>query len=196
LNVDVVFLNVDLCMDIKHILMFNLGEVMSVGVPWTSIALTSLLASQQFFVTGHQATIAGIQWTAAFHGFREDHTTVWLPALLVSLNTFASHILCTLSLPLLIYWPFTRGRWMANHHEKTVDEDKGEFLLNVKGGEEAHRRVYLLIVRFMLLSAIKVTAVSHLFLLFITYVNQRFERLALKVLYSGHPVITYCPTVA
>ena len=133
-----------------------LGEAMPIGIPWTSISLVSLLASQQFFVTGHQATIAGIQWTAAFHGFREDHTTVWLPAVLVSLNTFASHILHALSLPLLIYWPFTRGRWMANQHENTVEQDKGEFLLNVKGGEEVKSHVYVLVVRLLLLSAIKV----------------------------------------
>ena len=135
-----------------------LGDGTSVGVPWISIALVSLLASQQFFATGHQATIAGIQWTAAFHGFREDHTTIWLPALLVSVNTFASHILCTLSLPLLVYWPFTRGRWTANQKERTVTQDKGEFVLNVQGGEEVRSHVYLLIVRFMLLSAIKVVA--------------------------------------
>jgi len=126
----------------------------SVGVAWTSIALVSLLSSQQFFATGHQATIAGIPWTAAFHGFRTDHTSVWLPALLVSLNTFASHILCTLALPLLIYWPFTRARWVANLHEKT--HDKGELQLNVNGGEELKCEVYWLIIRFMLLSAFKV----------------------------------------
>ena len=133
-----------------------IGGGACVGVPWTSIALVSLLASQQFFGTGHQATIAGIQWTAAFHGFREDHTTFWLPAFLVSLNTFTSHILYTLSLPLLIYWPFTRGHWMANQHEKAIKQDKGEYLLNVKDGEELKSRAYLLIVRFILLSAIKV----------------------------------------
>jgi len=150
-----------------------LGEDTSVGVPWTSVALISLLASQQFFVTGHQATIAGIQWTAAFHGFREDHTTVWLPALLVSLNTFASHILHTLSLPLLIYWPFTRGRWMANQREKSIKQDKGEFLLNVDGGEEVKHQVYLLVIRFLLLSAIKVMTAyeSHFFLMLIMYAN-------------------------
>jgi len=146
-----------------------LVENTSVGVPWISIALISLMASQQFFGTGHQATIAGIQWTAAFHGFREDHLTVWLPALLVSLNTFASHILSTLALPLLVYWPFTRGRWMmANPREKSVGQDKGEFVLNVKGGEEVKSRVYLLVIRFMLLSAIRVwpqLLTSYLFIL-------------------------------
>ena len=146
-----------------------LGESTSIGVPWTSVALVSLLASQQFFATGHQATIAGIQWTAAFHGFPEDHTTVWLPALLVSLNTFASHILSTLSLPLLVYWPFTRGCWMANQHEKTTKQDQGEFLLNVKGGEEVKSQVYLLLIRFMLLSAVKVMAACVIFVFDVNY---------------------------
>lgn len=121
-------------------------------MPWTSTAVVSLLASQQFFATGHQATIAGIQWSAAFHGFHDDHSTIWLPALLISLNTFASHILCMLSLPLLVYWPFTRGRWVAQ-----VKQDKGEFLLNSEGGAELKRRLYLLIVEFILLSAMKVS---------------------------------------
>jgi len=135
-----------------------LGQRTSVDVPWTSVALVSVLASQQFFATGHQATIAGIQWTAAFHGFRKDHTTVWLPALLVSLNTFSSHILCTLSLPLLVYWPLTRGRWVAGQRQKTVKppEDSGEFELNAGGGQEVKRQVFLLVVKFILLSSIKV----------------------------------------
>jgi len=47
---------------------------------------------------------------------------------------------------------------MANQPEKTVKPDKGEFMLNVKGGEELRSEVYLLIIRFMLLSAIKVMA--------------------------------------
>jgi len=137
-----------------------LGEGRSVGIPWAILALVSLLVSRQFFSTGHQATIAGIQWMAAFHGFREDHTTVWLPAFLVSLNTFASHILYTLSLPLLIYWPFTRGRWMANHQVKqAVKQDQGEFLMNVTSCDAVKSQMYLLIIRFLLLSAIKVITV-------------------------------------
>jgi phosphatidylinositol glycan class O len=121
-------------------------------VPWSSIVLVCFIASERFFSTGHQATIAGIRWEAAFHGFHGDHSTVWIPALLVSLNTFTGHILCTLALPLLVYWPFTRG------HSKTSAqvENKGEFVLNEDGGQQLKRSVYLLFAKFIFLSAVKV----------------------------------------
>ena len=54
---------------------------------------------------------------------------------------------------------------MANQHAKTIREDKGEFQLNVSGGEEVKHKLYLLIVRFILLSAIKVTAAGSSFTL-------------------------------
>jgi len=52
---------------------------------------------------------------------------------------------------------------VANQRDKTIGEDKGEFCLNVKGGEEVKSQLYLLIVRFILLSAIKVIAAGSLF---------------------------------
>lgn len=63
------------------------------NVPWTPVVLWSLAATQFFHATGHLPTFPSIQWGAAFVGFPEGHTGTILPASLVTLNTFASHIL-------------------------------------------------------------------------------------------------------
>lgn len=69
------------------------------NVPWTPIVLWSLAATQFFHATGHLPTFPSIQWGAAFVGFPEGHTGTVLPASLVTLNTFASHILFAGSYP-------------------------------------------------------------------------------------------------
>lgn len=69
--------------------------------PIGPIAL-ALLASFHFFKTGHQATLASIQWESAFvplHTIRYPYSP-----LLIALNTFASHILCALAVPLTVLW--------------------------------------------------------------------------------------------
>jgi len=63
------------------------------NVPWTPVVLWSLAATQFFHATGHLPTFPSIQWSAAFVGFPNGHTGTTLPASLVTLNTFASHIL-------------------------------------------------------------------------------------------------------
>uniref|UniRef100_UPI0037E7D369 GPI ethanolamine phosphate transferase 3 n=1 Tax=Semicossyphus pulcher TaxID=241346 RepID=UPI0037E7D369 len=74
-------------------------------VPWTPVVLWSLAATQFFHATGHLSTFPSIQWGAAFVGFPDGHTGTLLPASLVTLNTFASHILFAVSCPLLLFWP-------------------------------------------------------------------------------------------
>jgi phosphatidylinositol glycan class O len=62
----------------------------------------ALLGSFHFFKTGHQATLASIQWESAFiplHTIRYP----WSP-ILVALNTFGSHILAVSSIPLIVLW--------------------------------------------------------------------------------------------
>ena len=135
-----------------------------VNVSFASAVLFVLLASNSFFSTGHQATIAGIRWDAAFHGFSGNHSTVWIPAFLVVLNTFGTQILSTLSLPLLIYWPFTRGRRSAVKvvsEEKTAadSDDKGEFVLNEDDGDELKCGLYMLLLKYTLLTAFQVTVI-------------------------------------
>ncbi|XP_051269336.1 GPI ethanolamine phosphate transferase 3 [Dicentrarchus labrax] len=74
-------------------------------VPWTPVVLWSLAATQFFHATGHLPTFPSIQWGAAFVGFPDGHTGTLLPASLVTLNTFASHILFAVGCPLLLFWP-------------------------------------------------------------------------------------------
>ncbi|CAL8317983.1 unnamed protein product [Lota lota] len=75
------------------------------SVPWTPVVLWSLASSQFFHATGHLPTFPSIQWAAAFVGFPGGHTGTLLPASLVVLNTFSSHILFAVACPLLLFWP-------------------------------------------------------------------------------------------
>uniref|UniRef100_A0A3Q2TCL3 GPI ethanolamine phosphate transferase 3, catalytic subunit n=1 Tax=Fundulus heteroclitus TaxID=8078 RepID=A0A3Q2TCL3_FUNHE len=63
------------------------------SVPWTPVVAWALAATQFFHATGHLPTFPSIQWGAAFVGFPDGHAGTILPASLVTLNTFASHIL-------------------------------------------------------------------------------------------------------
>uniref|UniRef100_A0A8D3AZK8 GPI ethanolamine phosphate transferase 3, catalytic subunit n=2 Tax=Scophthalmus maximus TaxID=52904 RepID=A0A8D3AZK8_SCOMX len=74
-------------------------------VPWAPIVMWALAATQFFHATGHLPTFPSIQWGAAFVGFPDGHTGTILPASLVTLNTFASHILFAVACPLLLLWP-------------------------------------------------------------------------------------------
>ncbi|XP_061149632.1 GPI ethanolamine phosphate transferase 3 [Syngnathus typhle] len=75
------------------------------NVPWTPVVLWSLAATQFFHATGHLPAFPALQWGAAFVGFPDGHTGTLLPATLVTLNTFASHILFAVGCPLLLFWP-------------------------------------------------------------------------------------------
>ncbi|KAL0965561.1 hypothetical protein UPYG_G00282970 [Umbra pygmaea] len=75
------------------------------AVSWTPLVLWSLASTQFFHATGHLPTFPSIQWAAAFVGFPGGHTGTMLPATLVTLNTFASHILFAVACPLLLFWP-------------------------------------------------------------------------------------------
>ncbi|KAM6985257.1 GPI ethanolamine phosphate transferase 3 [Aplochiton taeniatus] len=77
-------------------------------VPWAPVVQWSLAASQLFHATGHLPTFPSIQWAAAFVGFPDGHTGTMLPAILVTLNTFSSHILFAVACPLLLLWPLVR----------------------------------------------------------------------------------------
>uniref|UniRef100_H3CAA8 GPI ethanolamine phosphate transferase 3, catalytic subunit n=1 Tax=Tetraodon nigroviridis TaxID=99883 RepID=H3CAA8_TETNG len=77
-------------------------------VPWTPVISWSLAAAQFFHATGHLPTFTSIQWSSAFVGFPDGHAGTALPAALVTLNTFASHILFGAACPLLLLWPLLR----------------------------------------------------------------------------------------
>jgi phosphatidylinositol glycan class O len=69
-----------------------------------------LLGSFHFFKTGHQATLASIQWETAFIPLRTIRYP-WSPVLVV-LNSFGAQILCAIAVPTLVLWkkqPRERG---------------------------------------------------------------------------------------
>ena len=61
-----------------------------------------LLGSFYFFKTGHQATLASIQWDSAFVALKTIRYP-WSP-MLVLLNTFGSQMITTIAVPLLVLW--------------------------------------------------------------------------------------------
>uniref|UniRef100_H2ZWA7 GPI ethanolamine phosphate transferase 3, catalytic subunit n=1 Tax=Latimeria chalumnae TaxID=7897 RepID=H2ZWA7_LATCH len=77
-------------------------------VPWYAVTGWAFAATQFFYSTGHQPTFPTIQWNAAFVGFPEGHDNrIVVPAALLGMNTFASHIIFAevVSSPLLMFWP-------------------------------------------------------------------------------------------
>ncbi|MCJ1433708.1 mannose-ethanolamine phosphotransferase gpi13 [Xylographa pallens] len=62
----------------------------------------ALLGSFHFFKTGHQATLASIQWNAAFIALKTIRYP-WSP-ILVILNTFGAQILTVIAVPLVVLW--------------------------------------------------------------------------------------------
>lgn len=61
-----------------------------------------LLSYQQFFTTGHQATIPSVQWDIAF--ILSDKITFPFSHIALLLNTFGPHILVALSVALITFW--------------------------------------------------------------------------------------------
>ncbi|XP_071965885.1 GPI ethanolamine phosphate transferase 3-like [Antedon mediterranea] len=98
----------------------ELQKIALLHVPWYIIFSWGLMASEFFFVTGHHATFPSIQFEAGFVGFHGDFPVYlyWVPAILIGANTFAANILFALSLPLVLLWPFTRGRLEDKNSDK------------------------------------------------------------------------------
>ena len=64
--------------------------------------ILGLLGNFYFFKTGHQATLASIQWDAAFVGFKTIRYP-WTPILMI-LNTFGAQIITAVTVPLIVLW--------------------------------------------------------------------------------------------
>ncbi|MCJ1403816.1 mannose-ethanolamine phosphotransferase gpi13 [Xylographa trunciseda] len=62
----------------------------------------ALLGSFHFFKTGHQATLASIQWNSAFIALKTIRYP-WSPILII-LNTFGAQILTAIAVPLVVLW--------------------------------------------------------------------------------------------
>lgn len=142
----------------RGILLFSLSD----RVPTSSIILLLLLSCERFYSFGHHATITSIRWEAAYHGFEGDFHTNFIPAVLIGLNTFASQIIISLALPLLVYWPFTRGEAGGKNiqpgNDNLVsnsggDAVKGEFMICEENKKSLMSQLCL---KAMLLCALKV----------------------------------------
>lgn len=85
--------------------LFSLFEIVDINrlsdSPIGPVVL-GLLGSFHFFKTGHQATLASIQWESAFIPLRSIRYP-WTPLLIV-LNTFGAQILCAVAVPALVLW--------------------------------------------------------------------------------------------
>jgi GPI ethanolamine phosphate transferase 3 subunit O len=69
--------------------------------------ILAMLGSYDFFKTGHQAALSSIQWESAFIPLREIRYP-WSPMLVV-LNTFGSHIMAAIAVPLTVLWKSDQG---------------------------------------------------------------------------------------
>jgi len=74
-------------------------------VDWSVVSAYVLSSLTWFYMTGHQSCISCIPWNSAYVGVLGSHDTVVLPFIMVASNVFASNILHTLLLPLLLLWP-------------------------------------------------------------------------------------------
>ncbi|XP_034939736.1 GPI ethanolamine phosphate transferase 3 [Chelonus insularis] len=72
-----------------------------------SIFCWFLIAEYFFYGTGHQPTFPTIHWDAAFIGTGGHFYGHIIPAILIGINTFGSHIILGFTLPLLVIVPFT-----------------------------------------------------------------------------------------
>ncbi|XP_074096564.1 phosphatidylinositol glycan anchor biosynthesis class O [Cotesia typhae] len=76
-------------------------------IPNSAIICWFLIAEYFFYGTGHQPTFSTIQWDAALVGTHGFFYTNIVPTILIGINTFGSHILLGLTLPLLVIVPST-----------------------------------------------------------------------------------------
>lgn len=91
----------------------------------------STLFATLFYSTGHQATVPSIKWESAFTGFHGDFDYNIIPAILITLNTFAAEVFYSILCPLLVIWPLTDGLFLKSMATKKEEPGhwKGDFLL-------------------------------------------------------------------
>uniref|UniRef100_S4RDL5 Phosphatidylinositol glycan anchor biosynthesis class O n=1 Tax=Petromyzon marinus TaxID=7757 RepID=S4RDL5_PETMA len=126
-------------------------------VPLPEVAMWSLAACQFFYATGHLPTFPALQWNAAFVGFHGGHSGHVLPALLVGLNTYASHALFAAGLPLLLTWPFAREAGAARR--SPADEGATGMEMRLHGHPKLlHGALLRLGATYLLLVGLQLTA--------------------------------------
>ncbi|KAJ2794540.1 mannose-ethanolamine phosphotransferase gpi13 [Coemansia guatemalensis] len=98
--------------------------------------MMSQLAFLGFFVTGHQFTLASIQWNVAFVGVREMHLAIC--GVLVALNTLAPFVLAALCAPLPVLWNESLAA-------PALHRDPARYLARVSGAAALYAAYHLLV---------------------------------------------------
>ncbi|XP_070543027.1 GPI ethanolamine phosphate transferase 3-like [Ptychodera flava] len=129
------------------------------NTPWYAVVMWTLMSSQYFFATGHQATVPSIRFESAFTGFHGDFPTYlyFVPALLIGFNTFAGPALLAVCLPLLLLWPFSRGYLVLDKKTRqnlSAEDRKGEFSLHENEGQ-LDIALFRLTLKYIAVTAIK-----------------------------------------
>ncbi|KAF2367311.1 Type I phosphodiesterase/nucleotide pyrophosphatase/phosphate transferase [Trinorchestia longiramus] len=135
---------------------------------WAGPVTWCVLSLHGFYCLGHQTTFPTLPWSAAFVGHVEDGTGGMLvPALLVLVHTYSSHVLLALLLPLLPLAPLSLGAVLPRLRKKRSSDElqRGECVL-VDRPEVYVASVTAFAVSYVALHAAKVlfTCVSCLFL--------------------------------
>lgn len=133
-------------------------SVQLLSTSWPAVVCWSLLAQYAFYGTGHQATFPSIQWDAAMVGTSGNiASSRFVPGLLIIVNTFCSHILMGLLLPLLLIAPLTlrviRPQWV---YVAVGDQDlsQGELMLYQRE-DLVYRSLTTLTARYIFLQAVR-----------------------------------------
>ncbi|KAI8055404.1 hypothetical protein BDF22DRAFT_774875 [Syncephalis plumigaleata] len=80
--------------------------------------ILAIMAQHYYFATGHQATLASIQWRTSFIGLKDIN---WIVSpLLIIVNTFGSHILFSMAIPLLVLWRLSARKSIGNPASEQV----------------------------------------------------------------------------
>ena len=138
-------------------------------VPWSSVICWGFFTLYFFYGTGHNATFPGIQWEAAFVGTGGQFHNHIVPGFLISINTFASYILLSLMLPMLLIAPFTLHvmfpKLVPSSNKditKSNDIKRGELVLYEKD-DLLYYGMFTLCTKFILFFGFRVSH-EHIFL--------------------------------
>lgn len=132
----------------------NISELVDVSMP--VLLCWFLLAEYFFYGTGHQATFPTIHWHAAFVGTGGHFYGNLVSAILIGINTFGSHIILGMTLPLLVIVPFTLHREFPKFLKAKFSEDikRGELLL-FEQDSAFHAAIFSVAGKYVLLHGIR-----------------------------------------
>lgn len=132
-------------------------------VPNVFIVIWALLGHYFFYASGHQPTFSSIVWDSAFIGFGGALKNIYLQGFLVLVNTFGSHILAGLALPLLLISPYTLQFIKQELRPKRIDPNgdlgRGDVLL-YENEEWLFNNACVLSCKYILVSALRVKLAS------------------------------------